>query len=256
MKFGVMGNSRFFFVLILFFVVNVEGSLKASEPCRRTLGQLALGSNLYNRQFKLSVDEARIAFAILASENDPAAMQLHLKDGAQYSDFGDASAEEVASILHYMTNQGYADVNKYLRGLLNSKSAVANDAQVRLMVSCMNRMPPSRIASHSMVYRATTLKTIGLDASYPVGEAVSEAAFMSSSMNQEFVNSSFGLVPSADQVTVQFTIESITGRAIGRGYEKEVLFYPGTRFKVISRDSAHSWDGRPIFIFKLQEEDQ
>lgn len=246
---------KFISVSILFFAIDAEALFSANEPCRRTITELSIESNRYNRQFRLSADEAISAFAILTAENDPTDMQMHLQRAARHTFFGDASVEEIAAVYHYMTNQGYSDVNRYLRGLPSSKSAAANDAQARLMVSCMNRMPQERIVSGVMVYRATALSRSVLDASYPVGRIIEEAAFLSSSLDKTFVNSSFGLNPQGDQVTAQFTIRSMHGRAIAEGYEKEVIFYPGTHFKVVSKNSATSWDGKPIALITLEEID-
>lgn len=130
-----------------------------------------------------------------------------------------------ASAINYYTRLGYGDINKALRtgdqALLAKLQPVIEAAS-----SGLSKMVDQAFVG--TVYRGAHLSTAVSDV-YKVGARVSEKAFTSTSRN--FKSKFSG--------NTMFVIKSRTGKMIDElstfANEQEVLFPPGTVFKVISR---------------------
>lgn len=132
--------------------------------------------------------------------------------------------EHLAALRAYTGNEFYADINRALR------TGNVDDLQrLNPLIQNINRGLDQMPRFEGPVYRGTSL-TSGQAARYVPGEIVTESAFTSTSAQ---AGSAFG-------GNTRFVIQSSTGRDISSlsvygSTEAEVLFRPGTRFRVISK---------------------
>lgn len=143
-----------------------------------------------------------------------------------------------ASAINYYTRMGYGDINKALRtgdeALLNKLQPVIEAASSGLTKMVNN-------AFVGTVYRGAQLPAAVSDV-YQVGAKVTEKAFTSTS--RSFAGKFTG--------NTMFVIKSKTGRMVHEfsefASEQEVLFPPGTVFKVMAR----TLDGKKVKILLEQ----
>lgn len=145
--------------------------------------------------------------------------------------------EEMAALIFYSSDNGYKQINRLLRGHLKefekklynwqTLDRAKNDylEQARFAAAALNALPNYKL----LAFRQTTLSADQI-AKYKVGEIVTEHGFTSTST---------GIVESENfQGNVRYTIFSQTGKIIQEyakhPNEKEVLFLPGSKFKVLS----------------------
>ncbi|MEG3843175.1 ADP-ribosyltransferase domain-containing protein [Microcoleus sp. herbarium14] len=145
--------------------------------------------------------------------------------------------EEMAALIFYSSDNGYKQINSLLRGHLKefeknlydwqTLEQAKNDylEQARFAAGALNALPNYKL----LAFRQTTLSADQI-AKYKVGEIVTEHGFTSTST---------GIVESEKfQGNVRYTILSQTGKLIQEyakhPNEKEVLFRPGSKFKVLS----------------------
>lgn len=132
--------------------------------------------------------------------------------------------EHLAALRAYTGNEFYADLNRALR------TGNVDDLQrLNPMIQNINRGLDQMPRFEGPVYRGTSL-TPEQVAHYVPGEIVTESAFTSTSAQ---AGKAFG-------GNTRFVIQSSTGRDISSlsvysSTEAEVLFRPGTRFRVISK---------------------
>ena len=151
--------------------------------------------------------------------------------------------EEIAALWFYTkpadTSEGHYQINRLLRGDIPkfennlqdwqtpNKQQTINDymQQARFATAALNALPDYKL----MAWRQTSLKPQDI-AKYKEGDIITEPSFLSSSEGiaeaQKF------------QGNVLFSILSRTGKQIKNysdgPHEREVLFRPGTKFKVFS----------------------
>ena len=146
--------------------------------------------------------------------------------------------EEMAALIFYSSKYGYGQINRLLRGHLKefeknlskdwqTLEQAKNDylEQARFAAAALNALPNYKL----LAFRQTTLSADQI-AKYKVGEIVTEHGFTSTST---------GIVESEKfQGNVRYTIFSQTGKLIQEyakhPNEKEVLFLPESKFKVLS----------------------
>jgi WXG100 family type VII secretion target len=132
--------------------------------------------------------------------------------------------EHLAALRAYTGNEFYADLNRALR------TGNVDDLQrLNPMIQNINRGLDQMPRFDGPVYRGTSL-TPEQAARYVPGEFVTESAFTSTSAQAS----------KAFSGNTRFVIQSSTGRDISSlsaygSTEAEVLFRPGTRFRVISK---------------------
>lgn len=135
--------------------------------------------------------------------------------------------EEVRALDHY-TGIGHQDVNAALRD--GDYAALRElDPEINEMASGLNKLPDF----HGQVFRGIDVQPGDMGAfldRYHVGNEVREPAFTSSDVVEPY------------RGNVQFTIESVNGKDISwlkdaHVGQQEVLFPPGTSFRVTSRTS-------------------
>jgi DNA uptake protein ComE-like DNA-binding protein len=136
------------------------------------------------------------------------------------------SYEEVVAVYAY-SRQDYADINTGLRGQ-DPEQLEAYRAQIAVTNSALSKLPPAR----GSVFRRVQVGD-WLD-EYQEGAVVTEKAYTSTSNDYDT------MLGHAGKGSVEFVMRSRTGRDItqlsGKGeLENEVLFAPGTRFRVSSR---------------------
>jgi hypothetical protein len=136
------------------------------------------------------------------------------------------SYEEVVAVYAY-SRQDYADINAGLRGQ-EPEQLAAYRAQIAVTNSALAKLPAARGSVFRRVSAGDWLDE------YQEGATVTERAYTSTS------NDFDTMLGHAGKGSVEFVIRSRTGRDItqlsGKGeLENEVLFTPGTRFRVQSR---------------------
>ncbi len=143
------------------------------------------------------------------------------------------SPAQIAAIRDY-TDKGYARMNELLR---EHTVAPLIARKVATLTAALNRLPPFR----GDVYRGTTVPDLHLlDRYRDVGSEIVEDAFVSCSRSPSKMYCG----------NVFFYILSKRGREIGRWSahpeEEEVLFRPGTRFKILAFEQSE--DDVEIFL--------
>ena len=149
------------------------------------------------------------------------------------------AAEELAAISYYRS-EAYTQINAYLRFGTSTESDSPETimAITRLICSGLNKMPASQHIDQN-VFRGVWLKAEDIEKQYAVGAVVTEKAFVSTAIG-EHIADEFAFGAEAPFMSVVFEIEHKTGVLVVNYltmedmFESEVLFPPGTRFKVIS----------------------
>jgi hypothetical protein len=136
--------------------------------------------------------------------------------------------EDLASLIGYTGNSFFDDVNSALR-YQDPESLRRYDAHIRTTVSALNRMPVyiGPVTRTIELYTASDLKRAA--AKYRPGTVVRESSFVSTDATTRQVRPG----------NMHFTMHSAMGRRIDsiseyQGTEVEVLFPPGTDFRVTS----------------------
>jgi hypothetical protein len=163
------------------------------------------------------------------------------------------SAAELAALEIY-SDGDYSRINPVLRGsridLLSRMlypigvgPGVSMEGITLLSASALNKLEPFR----GTVYRESRLYGDQL-ALYEPGKTVKELAFTSTSSETQGAAKRMG--------NTLFEITSKTGKAIDRfsrhPREKEILFPPGTEYKVLSREQS-TINGRPMTLIRMGE---
>lgn len=149
--------------------------------------------------------------------------------------------EHEAVSLRWYTADGYGDLNNYLRG------GGGDGAEIRAVVASavagMSKLTAYDGVVFRGAYRGGFPDAARFMAAHQVGEVVEYSAFTSASYERGF---------SGD---VQYAIRSINGRVVedlaADPFENEVLFFPGTRFRV-----AAVQEGHPMRIILEELQDQ
>ncbi|MDQ7823621.1 MAG: ADP-ribosyltransferase domain-containing protein [Candidatus Eremiobacteraeota bacterium] len=163
------------------------------------------------------------------------------------------SPAELAALEIY-SDGDYTRINPVLRGdrmplldrllyPLGIGPGVSMEGITLLCASALNKLPPFQ----GTVYRESRLYGDQPD-QYEPGKTVKELAFTSTSSETQGAAQRMG--------NTLFIISSETGRAIDRfsrhPREKEVLFPPGTEFKVLGREEK-ILDGKPMTVILMEE---
>ncbi len=142
---------------------------------------------------------------------------------SQHPELGNIPIEDLIALRGY-TSDDYRDLNTALR-TKKPEDLARLDSYLKTAASGLNQLPPYQ----GQVYRGTTLSDEVL-AKYKAGEVVTEDAFTSTSASSQ----------SQFPGNVNFVIQSTKGRDISflseLPHEKEILFGPGTKFKVLRVD--------------------
>ncbi len=152
--------------------------------------------------------------------------------------------EEVVAVYAY-SRQDYADINAGLRGQ-DPEQLAAYRAQIAVTNSALAKLPAARGSVFRRVSAGDWLDD------YQEGAVVTEKAYTSTS------NDFDTMLGHAGKGSVEFVMRSRTGRDItqlsGKGeLENEVLFTPGTRFRVTSRKVD---DDGTVVIYMDEEQSQ
>lgn len=174
---------------------------------------------------------------------------------AETGGMGALKVEEAAAIAGY-TGSDYRFINAMLRnGGTDSVDGLAKGQKyspeqllpyINCITSGLNKLPPARA---EVVYRGTNLPNEVLD-KYVPGAVVSDPAFMSSSSSQRVAFS--GMAGAA--AVHRFTIKQKSGKEVSalthHVNESEILFLPGTPFRVVSRSGP---DAKGVIDLELEE---
>ena len=163
------------------------------------------------------------------------------------------AVEELAAITYYK-GEDYTDINAYFRGLpFENHDEATVVALSKLICSGLNKMPESHRPKRT-TYRGTWFTQEQIDSRYPVGSVVTEESFTSTSLSQHIADQ-FAFNAELPMRSVVFQIEHQSGVQISAYLnlddvmEAEVLFLPGTRFRV---EAIEPYDGDWLTI-KLVE---
>ncbi|WP_218079557.1 ADP-ribosyltransferase [Anthocerotibacter panamensis] len=156
---------------------------------------------------------------------------------AVFPELKDIPNEDLIGVRGYTSND-YTKLNTALRSK-DPKQLAELDSYFKTASSGINHLPPYK----GEVYRGTNLSP-EIAARYKVGKIVTEDAFTSATIDR---GSKFG-------GNTEFVIQSVNGRDISFlseiPSEKEVLFAPGTRFKVLSVDIEPMAGHRTIYLLE------
>lgn len=170
--------------------------------------------------------------------------------------FDTLGPEELAAISRYTTSNGYKQMNAALRGDIEAafQLAVKNEgfkgtqeqflvnieADVRMATKGLNGLYPYK----GPVYRGLSLPNRAI-ADMNVGDEIFEAGFTSTTKNP--IRRYSG--------NVSFTIHSKTARNISfveKFNNEEVLFAPGSRFKILSKRKVEKF-GKSFWMIELED---
>lgn len=183
----------------------------------------------------------------------------HPRDGADLDTWAEAVAarhptllpEEVKGIYRYTTKEGCAEMNGYLRGMIDVSPADAARIQrdVDNAVSGMNKLPRVE-GTH---YRGTDLPADVLDR-WRVGNRVADPAFTSTSTSPHVAEDfRIGDPDERPPGNAFITVEGHSGvdvRPLSHYVaEDEILVPPGTSYEVVGRE----WDDRGFFNLEGRE---
>jgi hypothetical protein len=155
---------------------------------------------------------------------------------ANLEDFPSLKKEEIAAV--YLYGDGKLNYN-WVRALRSGevKEIQKYEAEIKVLSSALNKLPPYKgTVSRKAALLAKDLKR------YQPGDTIIESGFTSTTFDRydptELVTPMRGSNPKLNSVI--FKIKSKTGKSIQeltRYNENEVLFPPGTKFKVVSRNT-------------------
>jgi hypothetical protein len=188
----------------------------------------------------------------IASDTDRARFMISLAHFDSFADHAAAAQDAVANldgiaeedlvaVLAFACGDIYQDVNRALR-TDDQATITRHDNHIRMLTSGLNQLP----AFQGAVVRTIHVPADELDdvaARYTPGTVVQENAFTSSALDAQLHGGE----------NVVFTIHSTTGRDISSlqnpSEVAEVVFTPGSRFKVVTR--KFSADGGGMWLIGL-----
>ena len=157
------------------------------------------------------------------------------------------SATELAALDYFRKEAGYFEVNAYLRG---AKSTNYPERSVlalsRLVASALNKLP-KEAQVREKVYRGTHLPLKLLTTKYKRGKIVNEPSFTSCCADRSIAAIYARGAKQVGKQQVLFVIRSETGRRVSAGLTGEIIFQPGTSFKVL-RHETDEWGQLKIFL--------
>lgn len=138
-------------------------------------------------------------------------------------------AEHEAAALRFYTASGYTYMNAYLRGTWTGSGTEGVQATVASAVSAMSKLTPYEGAAYRGIYaEAVKGGAERFFAAHEAGQVVEYSGFTSASYGKAFKSDTL------------LEIRSVNGRVVEQvslhGDEQEVLFFPGTRFRVLEVD--------------------
>lgn len=170
----------------------------------------------------------------------------------------DMTAEEAVAIEGYtsqdygflnpvLRNGGTADVNSLTKGKKYTPDELL--PYINCVISGLNKLPPA--SEYRELYRGTNLPP-GVLVRYQVGQIVSDKAFMSTTSKKEVA-----YAPMSGKASLhRFTIKHVLGKDVTaltlHPAEKEIMFLPGTSFRITSRTTAKE-KGQEVIYFEMEE---
>lgn len=231
-----------FKVLSVLLIIFSQVSAQAEQSCASFFSG---SSEIAWKQVKLDSEEAKSLFLVFRDAFDKDAINTYYRNWSIEikSSFRQDSfdlAEEGVAIDYYKREIGYRDINRFLRGKpLETYSEEGAAAAARLISSALNKMQGPWVYANQLVYRGGSLTKVEL-APYQPGATVVEKAFTSTSSQRDSARDfAAGYVEGRERV--MFTIYSLSGKIISVWGEAEVLFLPGTTFKVLKREEKDGW---------------
>jgi SPP1 gp7 family putative phage head morphogenesis protein len=138
-------------------------------------------------------------------------------------------AEHEAVAIRYYSADGYNDLNAYLRGGAGEDMNVR--ATIAAAVSGMSKLTPFEGVVFRGAYSQGFPDVARFMAAHQAGEVVEYSGFTSASYERGFNGD------------VQYAIRSVNGRVVEElaadPFEREVIFMPGTRFRVAAVQAGH-----------------
>jgi hypothetical protein len=152
--------------------------------------------------------------------------------------------ESEAQVIESYSSDGYFQINQWLRGRQALSKTIED--QINLVEHALDKLPPYLGVS----YRGQTLRPDFDVSQYPIGGTISLDSFWSSSLNRRLAEEWSG--------DTRHIVYEIVGSGQGKRIddlsffksETEVLFRPGTRFKILDRRV----DDQGNYFFRLLEE--
>ena len=163
---------------------------------------------------------------------------------------GGPSDTELAALDYFRKEAGYFEVNAYLRGAKMANYPPRSVlALARLVASALNKLPKAAQVLEN-VYRGTHLPLKLLTTKYKAGKVVTEPAFTSCCADRSIAAIYARGAKHVEKQQVLFVIRSATGKRVSAGLAGEILFQPGTSFKVL-RHETDEWGQLKIFLAEV-----
>jgi hypothetical protein len=219
----------------------IKDQPKQVEPKKVDEGPVDIAEKINSKKGYKSTPEVRQAFKEFFGETRYAEYAQEMERlKVQRPELRNIPTEDLVAVRGY-TSSDYRMINKALRSG-NPEELARLDAYIKTAESGLNQLP----SHEGQVFRGTNLKP-EVAVSYSPGEIVTERAFLSSSVSK---NSAFA-------GNTEFIIESSNGKRISFlsefPKEEEVLFSPGTRFKVLLVDENPITGVRKVIMDELRE---
>ena len=154
-------------------------------------------------------------------------------------------SEEQLKALTLYSARGYESMNGFMRKGQGQESGVDGDVSKETRMAAAALMEAPEAARYRGLVHRSTSTTKDKIANYKVGRVVEEAGFVSTTSDPE-VATIFRGIPEESRVTLNYKIVSKNGvyiEALSEKGENEVLFPPGTKFRVkkVSEKDDPSW---------------
>ncbi len=146
------------------------------------------------------------------------------------------TAEEQAALYFFRKEAGYFEVNAYLRGAKSTNYTPRGLLAIaRLIASGLNKLPKEKTHTGD-VYRGTHLTNEQISKQYKVDKVITEKAFTSCCVDKSVAAIYARGAKQVGKSQVLFVIKSATGKRVSEGLTGEVLFLPGSQFKVVANE--------------------
>ena len=224
----VISKGAFSFYLVFVFLLSLSVSCQAAKPI--DWKSLKLSVEGVQENFALACKSLRVKRSL------ESAMRMWQERIDNEKPKAHPAVEELAAITYYK-GEDYTDINAYFRGLpIENHEKATIVALAKLICSGLNKMPESQHPKRT-TYRGAWFTQEQIDSRYPIGSVVTEASFTSTSLS-ESIAQEFAFNAELPMRSVVFQIEHMSGVLISAYLtlddvmEAEVLFLPGTRFRV------------------------
>jgi hypothetical protein len=199
------------------------------------------------------------------------AYALAKKDGFERRDIErlGLTRQEIGAMYSYNTLSGHRVVNNALRGMTSREAMFTEDIaghhvdqrviqdSIKVLASGLNKLPQWR----GNVFRVAKFASDHPLANIKPGQVMTEPAFLSSTRSEVYRDGlatlmTMGLKKETGTTGVVYTIIAKNGRRLSfrnNPQEDEVVFLPGSRFRVTSTEFKPTWLGVDVLTVTMEQ---